>query len=150
MWKNFSVKRNHIFRQSCIPGSGGKVPCCLKRTDDQKEKNGHLIQRTGKSSQRMNKFLPSVSPRKNLCKRSKRICVETLFTKLWKCFFFFIPCQRNMAANIRWLVLAFYACILELFLKSRRLGILVKTFDKMPADKQQPHLNIAGNFLNSL
>lgn len=65
----FSKKKTYF--QSCIPGSGGKEPCCLKTTDDQKEKNGHLIQRTGKSSQRMNKFLPSVSPRKHLCKRAK-------------------------------------------------------------------------------
>ena len=36
------------------------------------------------------------------------------------------------------------------FLKNPRLGMLVKTFDKMPADKQQSHLSMAGKFLDGL
>lgn len=36
------------------------------------------------------------------------------------------------------------------FLTNPRLGMLVKTFDKMSAEKKQQHLTIAENFLNSL
>ena len=38
----------------------------------------------------------------------------------------------------------------KFFLKSPRLGFLVKTFDKMPIEKQKNHLNIAENFLIKL
>jgi deoxyribodipyrimidine photolyase-related protein len=36
------------------------------------------------------------------------------------------------------------------FLKNPRLGMLVKTFDKMPKIKQDAHLNVANQFLNSI
>ncbi len=36
------------------------------------------------------------------------------------------------------------------FLKNPRLGMLIKIFDKMPADKQQTHLQNAERFLNQL
>jgi deoxyribodipyrimidine photolyase-related protein len=36
------------------------------------------------------------------------------------------------------------------FLKNPRLGMLIKTFDKMPEEKQNSHLSIAGKYLNSL
>lgn len=36
------------------------------------------------------------------------------------------------------------------FLQNPRLGMLIKTFDKMPAEKQQSHLNIANDFLKRL
>lgn len=36
------------------------------------------------------------------------------------------------------------------FLQNPRLGMLVKTFDKMPADKQQKHLDRATDFLDEL
>lgn len=36
------------------------------------------------------------------------------------------------------------------FLKNPRLGMLIKTFDKMPAEKQQTHLQNAERFLNHL
>jgi deoxyribodipyrimidine photolyase-related protein len=36
------------------------------------------------------------------------------------------------------------------FLTNPRLGMLVKTFDKMSAEKKQQHLTIAENFLKSL
>jgi deoxyribodipyrimidine photolyase-related protein len=35
-------------------------------------------------------------------------------------------------------------------LKNPRLGMLVRTFDKMPDEKQQLHLNNANQFLDSL
>jgi deoxyribodipyrimidine photolyase-related protein len=35
-------------------------------------------------------------------------------------------------------------------MKNPRLGMLVKTFDKMAEDKKQAHLQIAQNFLDSL
>ncbi|GAB2834746.1 cryptochrome/photolyase family protein [Ferruginibacter profundus] len=36
------------------------------------------------------------------------------------------------------------------FLKNPRLGMLIKTFDKMPAEKQQNHLSIAEKYLTGL
>ncbi len=36
------------------------------------------------------------------------------------------------------------------FLKNPRLGMLIKTFDKMPASKQQAHITAAENFLQQL
>ncbi len=36
------------------------------------------------------------------------------------------------------------------FLKNPRLGMLVKNFDKMPAEKKQSHINNAEDFLNNL
>jgi deoxyribodipyrimidine photolyase-related protein len=36
------------------------------------------------------------------------------------------------------------------FLQNPRLGMLIKTFDKMSADKQQHHLQTAANFLLQL
>ncbi len=36
------------------------------------------------------------------------------------------------------------------FLKNQRLGMLVKTFDKMPEEKRKHHINNADKFLNSL
>ena len=38
----------------------------------------------------------------------------------------------------------------DFFLKNPRIGMLVHTFDKMPAEKQQNHLSNATQFLNSL
>ena len=38
----------------------------------------------------------------------------------------------------------------DFFLKNPRLGMLVRTFDKMPDEKQQLHLNNANKFLDSL
>ncbi len=38
----------------------------------------------------------------------------------------------------------------DFFMKNPRLGMLVKTFDKMAEDKKQAHLQIAQNFLDSL
>jgi deoxyribodipyrimidine photolyase-related protein len=38
----------------------------------------------------------------------------------------------------------------DFFLKNPRLGMLVRTFDKMPDEKQQLHLNNANLFLDSL
>ena len=38
----------------------------------------------------------------------------------------------------------------DFFLKNPRIGMLVHTFDKMPAEKQQAHLSNANQFLNSL
>jgi deoxyribodipyrimidine photolyase-related protein len=38
----------------------------------------------------------------------------------------------------------------DFFLKNPRLGMLVRTFDKMPDEKQQLHLNNANQFLDSL
>ncbi|ULQ52121.1 cryptochrome/photolyase family protein [Flavihumibacter fluvii] len=38
----------------------------------------------------------------------------------------------------------------DFFLTNPRLGMLVKTFDKMPKEKQQAHLTTAENYLNSL
>jgi len=38
----------------------------------------------------------------------------------------------------------------ELFLQNPRLGMLIKTFDKMPAEKKQKHLHTAEDFLKSL
>jgi len=38
----------------------------------------------------------------------------------------------------------------DFFLRNPRLGMLVKTFDKMPADKQQQHIAAAEKFLDSL
>jgi deoxyribodipyrimidine photolyase-related protein len=38
----------------------------------------------------------------------------------------------------------------DFFLKNPRLGMLVRTFDKMPEEKQQLHLNNANQFLDSL
>lgn len=38
----------------------------------------------------------------------------------------------------------------DFFLKNPRLGMLIKTFDKMPAAKQQMHLNNAEKYLQSL
>lgn len=38
----------------------------------------------------------------------------------------------------------------DFFLKNPRLGMLVKTFDKMPASKQQAHMAAAENFLQRL
>lgn len=38
----------------------------------------------------------------------------------------------------------------EFFLKNPRLGMLVKTFDKMPADKKASHLKHANNYLKSM
>ncbi|MBL7731935.1 MAG: cryptochrome/photolyase family protein, partial [Chitinophagaceae bacterium] len=36
------------------------------------------------------------------------------------------------------------------FLQNPRLGMLIKTFEKMPAAKQQQHLQTAEQFLQSL
>jgi deoxyribodipyrimidine photolyase-related protein len=36
------------------------------------------------------------------------------------------------------------------FLQNPRLGMLVKSFDKMPDSKQKTHINSAEQFLNSL
>lgn len=36
------------------------------------------------------------------------------------------------------------------FLKNPRLGMLIKTFDKMPEQKRQAHLQIAENYLNTI
>jgi len=38
----------------------------------------------------------------------------------------------------------------DFFLKNPRLGMLVRTFDKMPDEKQKLHLNNAEQFLASL
>jgi deoxyribodipyrimidine photolyase-related protein len=38
----------------------------------------------------------------------------------------------------------------NLFLQNPRLGMLIKTFDKMPADKRDKHLSIAEKFLDKL
>lgn len=38
----------------------------------------------------------------------------------------------------------------DYFLQNPRLGMLVRTFDKMPVSKQQAHLTFAGQFLHSL
>lgn len=38
----------------------------------------------------------------------------------------------------------------DFFLKNPRLGMLVKTFDKMSIDKQQHHIKVAENYLESL
>jgi len=38
----------------------------------------------------------------------------------------------------------------DFFLKNPRLGMLVKTFDKMPKEKQQSHLQRAEKFLKAL
>jgi deoxyribodipyrimidine photolyase-related protein len=38
----------------------------------------------------------------------------------------------------------------EFFLSNPRLGMLVRTFDKMAPEKQQQHLLAADRFLNSL
>jgi len=38
----------------------------------------------------------------------------------------------------------------DFFLSNRRLGMLVKTFDKMTDEKKQLHLNHAERFLASL
>jgi deoxyribodipyrimidine photolyase-related protein len=38
----------------------------------------------------------------------------------------------------------------DFFLQNSRLGMLVRSFDKMPDSKQKTHLNIAEQFLNSL
>jgi len=38
----------------------------------------------------------------------------------------------------------------EFFLKNPRLGMLVKTFDKMPKEKQEKHLLLATTYLNRL
>ncbi len=38
----------------------------------------------------------------------------------------------------------------DFFLSNPRLGMLIKTFDKMPAEKQANHLNIANTFLKEL
>ena len=38
----------------------------------------------------------------------------------------------------------------DFFLQNPRLGMLVKTFDKMPGNKQEAHLNNAEGFLNAL
>jgi deoxyribodipyrimidine photolyase-related protein len=36
------------------------------------------------------------------------------------------------------------------FLQNPRIGMLVKTFDKMPEEKINAHLQIANNYLESL
>jgi deoxyribodipyrimidine photolyase-related protein len=36
------------------------------------------------------------------------------------------------------------------FLQNPRLGMLVNTFDKMPIEKREAHLNAAENYLKSL
>jgi deoxyribodipyrimidine photolyase-related protein len=38
----------------------------------------------------------------------------------------------------------------DFFLQNPRLGMLINTFDKMPAAKRNQHLSIAENYLNSL
>ncbi|WP_438944783.1 cryptochrome/photolyase family protein [Sediminibacterium sp.] len=38
----------------------------------------------------------------------------------------------------------------DFFLKNPRLGMLIKTFDKMPEQKRQAHLQIAENYLNTI
>ena len=38
----------------------------------------------------------------------------------------------------------------DFFLKNPRLGMLVRTFDKMPEEKRNKHITIADNYLNSL
>jgi deoxyribodipyrimidine photolyase-related protein len=38
----------------------------------------------------------------------------------------------------------------DFFLQNPRLGMLVKTFDKMPEEKQQAHVNVANEYLRSL
>ena len=38
----------------------------------------------------------------------------------------------------------------DLFLQNPRLGMLIKTFDKMPDDKRSKHLTIAEKFLGEL
>jgi deoxyribodipyrimidine photolyase-related protein len=38
----------------------------------------------------------------------------------------------------------------DFFLQNPRLGMLVKTFDKMPPERQQAHLDRSGNFLMQL
>lgn len=38
----------------------------------------------------------------------------------------------------------------DFFLKNPRLGMLVKTFDKMPEEKQEAHLNAANEYIRSL
>ncbi|MDP2178207.1 cryptochrome/photolyase family protein [Methylicorpusculum sp.] len=38
----------------------------------------------------------------------------------------------------------------DFFLKNPRLGMLVKTFDKMPEEKRKKHLEVAENYLNQL
>jgi deoxyribodipyrimidine photolyase-related protein len=38
----------------------------------------------------------------------------------------------------------------DFFLQNPRLGMLVKTFDKMPAEKRQAHLSLADKYLNTL
>jgi deoxyribodipyrimidine photolyase-related protein len=38
----------------------------------------------------------------------------------------------------------------DFFLQNPRLGMLVKSFDKMPEIKQKAHLDVAEQFLHSL
>jgi deoxyribodipyrimidine photolyase-related protein len=38
----------------------------------------------------------------------------------------------------------------DFFLSNPRLGMLINTFDKMPVDKREKHLKIAGDFINKL
>ena len=38
----------------------------------------------------------------------------------------------------------------DFFLKNPRLGMLVKTFDKMPEEKRKKHIDVAENYLNQL
>lgn len=38
----------------------------------------------------------------------------------------------------------------DFFNRNRRIGMLVKTFDKMPDDKRKKHITVAENYLNSL
>jgi deoxyribodipyrimidine photolyase-related protein len=38
----------------------------------------------------------------------------------------------------------------DFFLQNPKLGMLVNTFDKMPAEKRQAHLNNAEQFLKTL
>jgi len=38
----------------------------------------------------------------------------------------------------------------DFFLKNPRLGMLVKTFDKMPEEKRKKHIDVAENYLKQL
>jgi deoxyribodipyrimidine photolyase-related protein len=38
----------------------------------------------------------------------------------------------------------------DFFLQNPRLGMLIKTFDKMPEEKQQAHVNVANEYILSL
>lgn len=58
--------------------------------------------------------------------------------------------KGRLATNMGWIILAIYGYPSGFLLQNPRLGMLVRTFDKMPETKQQNHLKHANQFLDSL